>query len=193
MKRALYVGLCVILVMAMAMIAGCASDGSVAASQSASASESATQSAAVSEVPSATVQAATSAGASAPVKQDTLEAAKKATGIDMKDPAYVPEGYTVEEYDVDDNNQTIEIQYTNGAQEITFIASKAAGNAIDDDLLAMQAVTQTVGTAQVQLFTAGEKGLFYGATWQSGQLTYEVDAEAGFSQDELVKMVEGFM
>lgn len=108
-------------------------------------------------------------------------------GYDFKVPQYLPEEYKLDTVSLMFGS-LVQISYLSENDEIVYRTEKT-----DADISGDYNVYDTVETEiinGVDTTLKGSDGVFYGAVWNDGEMSYSIGSTNGFEKDTIVKIVE---
>ena len=128
-----------------------------------------------------------------PIEQirDIGEAREKA-GYDFKAPAYVPDGYTLEQVSII-GEKLIQITYENEDTAITYRTQRFAD---EDDICDISGDynvyenEEKVFVKDTEILLSGKSDLFFKATYTDGESVYSISCFEGLTKEEFIKIIK---
>lgn len=108
-------------------------------------------------------------------------------GYDFKVPQYLPEGYKLDTVSLMFGS-LVQISYLCETDEIVYRTEKTDADISGDYNVYDTVETETINGVDTTL--KGSDGVFYGAVWNDGEMSYSIGSTNGFEKDTLVQIAE---
>ena len=108
-------------------------------------------------------------------------------GYDFKVPQYLPEGYKLDTVSLMFGS-LVQISYLSENDEIVYRTEKTDADISGDYNVYDTVETETINGVDTTL--RGSDGVFYGAAWNDGEMSYSIGSTNGFEKDILVQIAE---
>lgn len=121
------------------------------------------------------------------ITYDSVDAARKAAGVNFVVPADLPENYKQDEISVLGSTRMVQIIYKNGEQTLFYRVSQEPGDISGD--YSVYESTKTVVIGKLQVTLKGNKGLVSVASWEAAGFNYCLLANKALTAEQMQRII----